>query len=65
MSCLSDNLILAANLEKKQVLEKKVQRAYTKYFYDQQKNNLLRESNEGYAKICLLLGAINRHHSPQ
>ena len=59
MNFLPDNLIDAANIEKKESLDKKARGAFTKIYYKQTKHNLIRESNEGYAKLCLLLTTIN------
>ena len=38
-----------------QQIDKKTQRIYTKINYEQHKYSLLKESNEGYAKLLLLL----------
>jgi hypothetical protein len=42
MKCLPENLLDSANVEKKHVLKKQVERAYRKLHYDQKKYNLLR-----------------------
>lgn len=59
---LPENVIDGAGLEKRQTLEKKAQRAYTKFYYDQKKHNLLRENNEGWARLCLLLASMSQAH---
>ena len=46
-------------------LEKKTKRYYTKVNYEQSKHSLLRESNEGYSKVVLLLTNMRDLHDPQ
>lgn len=45
------------------MLEKQTQRAFRKLYFDQKKHNLLRENNEGFAKLCLLLATLTPKHS--
>ena len=58
MRTLPEEIIDLAGLAKKQILDKKAQKAYTKFYYDQNKFNLIRENNEGFAKLTLLLATI-------
>lgn len=46
-------------------LEKKIKRVYTKINYEQSKHSLLKESNEGYSKVLLLLAGIRDMHDSQ
>ncbi len=48
---------------KKNILSKKAQKAYTKFYYEQNKYSLIRENNEGYAKLSLFLITLNNLHS--
>ena len=43
-------------------MEKKTKRYYTKVNYEQSKHSLLRENNEGYAKVLLLLTGMKDIH---
>ena len=63
LTSLPENLIDMANIARKINLLKKAQKAYTKFYYEQNKYSLLRENNEGYAKLSLLLLSINKNHA--
>lgn len=39
---------------------KKAQKAYTKLYYEQNKFSLIKENNEGFAKLSLLLLTVNK-----
>ena len=40
---------------------KKAQKAYTKLYYEQNKFSLIKENNEGFAKLGLLLLTVNKN----
>ena len=43
------------------MISDKARKAYTKFYYNQNKYNLLRENNEGFAKLSLLLASLKSH----
>jgi hypothetical protein len=62
MSELPEWVIQEAGVAKTQALDRKFKRVYTKINYEQSKHSLLREGNEGYSKLLLLLAGIKDSH---
>jgi hypothetical protein len=59
---LPDWVVQGAGLVEGTASERRVARVYTKINYEQSKHSLLRENNEGYAKVSLLLVNLRDSH---
>jgi THO complex subunit 2 len=58
-------VIQGAGLVEQSALDKRIARVYTKINYEQSKHSLIRENNEGYAKLALLLIGLRDAHDGQ
>lgn len=59
MENLPDILIHKSNLMEQKQIDKKYSRTYTKTYFEQNKFSLIKENNEGFSKLLLLLANLN------